>query len=411
MTKRLKKLLRKTFLIGVSLERSRIENKKIILVNQINAIIIATSVLSGLLIMMSNYKVGFPILGFGVLYLIPFMLQSKGKIVFARNSMLFFATFSIGVFSYILGFEKGVVFYIFPILVAMGYTFPYKHIKELLLQFLFLLAVVIFLVYDELNKDSTFKPNIMFWINLIYSYIYSTLIVLLYSYKSQKDLEVYSKKVTFRKKAQQISSKSLKEKEVLIAEIHHRVKNNLAVISSMINLQLSKDIVPEAKEVLKESAGRISSMSLVHEKLYNQKDLSNVEIKDYIDSLIEELKYTYKESVGEVQLDMNVDTFHVNINQAVPIGLILNELVSNAFKHAFKNYNNPKLIITCNQVGKNIILSVKDNGNGFDYDKIKVKPTLGITIIESLSEQLEGTFEFNSNPNKGTDFILSFRKQ
>lgn len=403
--------LRKVFLLGVSAKRSRIENKKIILVNQINSIIIATSLLSGIFLLFFKRTIGLGVLAFGLIYLLPFMLQKAGKVKLARNSMLFFASTSIALFSYFLGFEKGIIFYLFPILIAMGYTFPYKHIKELLFQFLYMLSFFVYLIYEHFYINSDFDPDLMFWANMLYSFIYSTLIILLYSYRSQKDLENYNKKLELRQKTQQIAQKAIKDKEILIAEIHHRVKNNLAVITSMINLQMSDNINPEAREVLQESLGRILSMSLVHEKLYNQNDLSNVNVRDYIFSLVEEIKYSYLKNKKNIDVSIEVDSFYININQAVPIGLVLNELISNAFKHAFKDIQDPELTIRCSEIGQKIILSVKDNGNGFDYKKISQKPTLGITIIESLSEQLEGTYEFASEPSQGTDFIISFRRK
>lgn len=404
-------ILRKLFLTGINSKNTRIENKKIILVNQIASIIIITNIVFSTTILFYNLYVGFTLLFVGFLNFIPLYCNQKNHYIAARNIMMFLATSNIGVFSYTLGFSSGTVFYFFPIIIAMGYAFPYKHIKELLFQLSLVIGVLTFLINQHYHETSEVlnKGNLIFWINFVYSFIYSALIIILYSYRSQKELETYAKKLELRKKGQLISEKSIKDKEILIAEIHHRVKNNLAVITSMINLQIAEDIQPEAKDVLEECSNRILSMSLIHEKLYSNSDLSNLNIKEYIVSLTDELYSSYN-SKKNIEIDISVEDFFVNINQAVPIGLILNELISNAFKHAFTNIENGKLSIKCNVVGKQIILNVNDNGKGFDLEKIERKPTLGLTIIESLTEQLDGTSDFNSKIGSGTQFIISFSK-
>ncbi len=201
-----------------------------------------------------------------------------------------------------------------------------------------------------------------------------------------------SKDITERKKSEEKTVKSLKEKEVLLKEIHHRVKNNLQIIISLLNLQSSKIKDSQALKVFSECTNRILSMALVHEKLYQSKNFSNIKFKEYVETMTTELfgAYDVKENIS---LDIRIEDIEMNMEKAVPCGLILNELVSNACEHAFPDDKPGYIQISFRSVHNKLYeLSVKDNGVGIpqNIDPGKTQ-SLGLKLVNILADQLGGT--------------------
>jgi PAS domain S-box-containing protein len=215
--------------------------------------------------------------------------------------------------------------------------------------------------------------------------------------------------ITERKRVEDQVRVSLKEKEVLLKEIHHRVKNNLAVVQSLLNLQAGKIKDPQAQEAFKESRDRIRSMALVHEKLYQSPDLAHIDMADYLRDLSTRLFYSSQVSPDKVKLKLEMEGVQIGINTAVPMGLILNELISNALKHAFPGGREGKIRVGLARVdGGMIRLTVENNGIGFpeevDFRKAK---SMGFQVVTALVEQLGGTIEMKRD--KGTVFTITFR--
>ncbi len=204
---------------------------------------------------------------------------------------------------------------------------------------------------------------------------------------------------------------SLKEKEVLLREIHHRVKNNMQVISSLLRLQ-SRNVKDEQQiEMLKESQNRIKAMALIHEKLYRSKDLANIDFNDYIKNLVNDLFLSYKVSTGKVALKMNIETVSFGIDTAIPCGLIINELVSNSLKYAFPKGKDGEIKISLRTLEEgDIELIVSDNGVSIPKDlDFRNTESLGLRLITNLTEkQLQGKVELNRN--KGTEFQIKFKE-
>ena len=216
--------------------------------------------------------------------------------------------------------------------------------------------------------------------------------------------------ITENKKAQDLIKKSLNEKEMLLKEIHHRVKNNLMVISSLLSLQ-SRYIKDEvSKSIFKESQNRARSMALIHELLYRSSDLKRINFGDYIRTLTNELLRMYVTDPGRIKLNINVKDMMLDINTAIPLGLIVNELVSNSMKHAFPNDRNGKIDIEFKLENGNYSMIVSDDGEGFpkDYD-IEVSDSLGLRIVNSLTEQIDGQIELDGS--NGTKFIIKFKEE
>ncbi len=220
---------------------------------------------------------------------------------------------------------------------------------------------------------------------------------------------VVSHDITKRKTAEDLLQTSLKEKEVLLKEIHHRVKNNLQVISSLLNLQWSTIDNQEARELVRESQNRVRSMALIHERLYQSESLARIDFDDYLRSLTRELFRSY--SAGGISLKMEGENTHLDVDTAIPCGLIVNELVSNALKHAFPDGRKGLIQIKFWSVGHNkYAIAVGDNGIGLppDLDIQKTK-TLGLQLVNMLVRQLHGTLDVVTEG--GTTVMVTFASE
>ena len=205
---------------------------------------------------------------------------------------------------------------------------------------------------------------------------------------------------------------SLKEKEMLLREIHHRVKNNLQVISSLISLQSRYRKDDQAIEMAKESQNRIKVMALIHEKLYRSKDFANVEFNDYIKNLVNGLFTSYKVSSSRIVLKMDIENISLGIDTAINSGLIVNELVTNCLKHAFPEGRDGEIRISlCTLNDGEMELVVSDNGVGMPESlDIKKAESLGLRLITNLTERsLHG--RVNINRENGTEFRIIFKER
>ncbi|MCR9132205.1 MAG: PAS domain S-box protein [bacterium] len=213
--------------------------------------------------------------------------------------------------------------------------------------------------------------------------------------------------ISDRKEKELLIQQSVKEKEALVAEVHHRVKNNLAVVAGLMYLQVVDTENAEVKDRLSTNMDRIKSIATIHEELYQSQDFSKISFAQYIRDhakLLNDSQFT------EVSADIHYDLqpLYLDINQALPCALIVNEIVSNAFKHAFEKEPDPKLWITLNKFESSIILSIRDNGCGID-DNFKEHSSLsmGLSLVENLSKQIDATSSFEND--HGLCYTLSFR--
>ena len=217
--------------------------------------------------------------------------------------------------------------------------------------------------------------------------------------------------ITERKKAQEQIEKALKEKEVLLREVYHRVKNNMQIITSLLNLQSRYARDGEDREMFRESHNRIKSMSLVHEKLYQSKDLTTIDFKEYIKDIAKGLFQSYGANKGKIALVMDINNIALDINNAIPCGLIINELLTNSLKHAFPEGKEGEIKIAVHSMNENTIdLVVGDNGIGISEDvDFRTTKSLGLQLVTMLAEnQLHG--EIILDRSKGTEFTITFRE-
>ncbi|MEX0723622.1 MAG: histidine kinase dimerization/phosphoacceptor domain -containing protein [Gracilimonas sp.] len=202
----------------------------------------------------------------------------------------------------------------------------------------------------------------------------------------------------------------VKEKEVLIQEVHHRVKNNLAVISSFLQLQELISEEEEVKAILASNYMRVKSMALIHDELYKANDFSGINFEHYLTEILALLQEKLSPKDKDVKLNISSESIYMNLNQAVPLALIINELVSNAFTYAFEGRDSGNIWVRLKLKGDHIHMSIKDDGIGLpDGFKFEESPTLGTTLIMSYSDQIEA--EVNISTEEGTHYELRFENK
>lgn len=214
--------------------------------------------------------------------------------------------------------------------------------------------------------------------------------------------------ITASKQAEEQIKASLAEKEVLLKEIHHRVKNNLQIISSLLNLQSDYVKNHETLEILKVCQNRVTTMALIHEQLYQAEDLAQIDFAEYIENLATNLLTSYERDSNAIALKLNIDDIKLNIDTAIPCGLIINELISNSLKYAFIPGKPGEISISFQLISNNCLqLIISDNGIGLPLNlDINNTDSLGLQLVTALASQLEGAIEINRNI--GTQFIIQF---
>jgi PAS domain S-box-containing protein len=217
--------------------------------------------------------------------------------------------------------------------------------------------------------------------------------------------------ITDRIEAENQIKQSLKEKEVLLSEIHHRVKNNLAVITGLLELQGYNTDSEEAKKVLKDSQLRINSMALIHEKLYQSENLSEIQFDVYIEELLQVISKSHVSKEKPIHVEIDAEPVPLTITQAIPCGLLLNEIVTNSLKHAFEGRSEGVIRITFKKTGDKLQLSIGDNGVGLpeNYKEIKSK-SLGMTLINTLAKQLEAEMFIDTREGTRYDLIFDYEE-
>lgn len=216
--------------------------------------------------------------------------------------------------------------------------------------------------------------------------------------------------ITAQKEAEKKISNSLNEKNILLAEIHHRVKNNLAIISGLLQMQMWNMEHEEGRNVLHQSQLRIQSIALVHEKLYQNEKFADILISDFIEELVDAVSSSFDDPNKKVTVNYDLDNIRIDMNLAIPFSLLLNECIVNAYKHAFKEKESGEITIKLQKDNDEVTVDISDNGNGLpdnvDFEK---QQTLGMTLMRTLVNQLNAKAQFISENGKtGTHFRVAF---
>jgi PAS domain S-box-containing protein len=213
--------------------------------------------------------------------------------------------------------------------------------------------------------------------------------------------------ITDRKKTEKQLEESVKEKEILLSEIHHRVKNNLAIISGLMDLEIMESSDDDLIGKLKDSQSRINSIATTHEILYQERNFSDLDFEKTIKRLVERILEMFN---SDVVIDYDIETIDININQALPCALIVNELITNALKHAFEAGDDNMITVKARQPDEKVWVQISDNGKGLPDDiDLEKSMTLGMQLINTLIDQLNGDGKFTQD--NGTTFELAFEKQ
>jgi len=298
-----------------------------------------------------------------------------------------------------MGKDSFILLFFFPVIISMvqllGRRELLKHLI-ILSSLVVVCAVVIVLSYryhwfeSPLSKE-TIQDLSTFMIILSFVTVIAFIIVVVTESMSQE---------------RRIKN-MLHEKEVLLAEVYHRVKNNMNIVTSLLSLKKDMSASSEVQEALDDCRNRVYSMALVHQKMYNSKNLESLNFKDYIYDLVKDIKHSLGGS-KELNVTIEAENINLELSNAIPCGLILNELITNAYKHAGSNEKSIQVLIVLKRIGKSINLIVKDNGPGISEQALNKPNALGIELIKSLTEQLEGKYEFTNH--NGLVFNLSFKQ-
>ncbi|QCX00727.1 sensor histidine kinase [Aggregatimonas sangjinii] len=200
------------------------------------------------------------------------------------------------------------------------------------------------------------------------------------------------------------------EKENLLKEVHHRVKNNLQTVSSLLSLQSRNIEDDEVKSLFRNSQNRVISMAMVHEMLYMREDITKIEYKTYVQDLTEYLVRSIKGTSTNITLHINIQDIKLNIDTAIPLGLLINEVVTNALKYGIKDDDKGEIAISMYEKGEGYELTISDSGDGFASDiTYKNTKSLGLKLIHNLARQLLGSVKRNTS-EKGTHYTVTFKE-
>lgn len=243
----------------------------------------------------------------------------------------------------------------------------------------------------ELEKQAASK-TLLFWI-LGSSFV--VLVILGFYYLKNRNK---NRKLARQKK---LLEATVEEKNVLLKETHHRVKNSFQIVSSLLYLQSENLKDPEAQRAMKEAQARVSSMVLIHQKLYSKDQLVGIDTREYFDDLTKEIFESHQDSSSKIDYQLDVDAMVLDIESITPIGLILNELITNVLKHAFAEFEQDKILnINFKKVGKELVLKVEDNGQGMPAEVRE--SSFGIKLMRALAKKLKASLAFENGAKQGT---------
>jgi PAS domain S-box-containing protein len=211
--------------------------------------------------------------------------------------------------------------------------------------------------------------------------------------------------ISLSKKYENELEKNLNEKDLFLKEIHHRVKNNLQIISSLLKLQIKKNDHPILREALTESRERVRAIALIHERMYLSEDIATINFCEYLSNLTKSIHLLHKDK--KIKLVLNLDRFITDINIAIPLALVCHEIISNSYKHAFNTNNSGELCLDLKNNSNKITIQISDNGSGFNIQGIDQTKSLGWSLIYNLAKQAKAAISVKSDPNYGSEFLIS----
>lgn len=386
--------------------------RRIKLTNQVTLVTASAYLLAGFNNLSFGEYFSFLLLeGTSALMLMGFIFNLQGKHSIATHFVLIVNNLIITFFNFYTHITASTFIFYFPLILAVSFLIDFKNKKAMLFHFLLpmtLITLVMTVDHSFLeNKNFTPEQNRqLFAFDLIAGALSIGLFIFVINKENEEHNSRLMQQIEERKKNEEKIAQALKEKEILLAEIHHRVKNNLAIIVSLLNLQSEKIADEFAKSLLTESRNRVMSMALIHDKLYRNETLSNINFGFYITELVHEIHNSYALLMKKnVEVKLHLSEVYLNVNYAIPCGLIINEVLTNCYKHAFLDQAEGCITISLKKENNTVSLSVQDNGNGKLNEAVNPE-SLGMEVIQSLVKQLEGKAVFSTQT--GTRFELNF---
>lgn len=261
----------------------------------------------------------------------------------------------------------------------------------------------------EIQKQNNYITKIS--TILLTTILIALILIAIYFVNKKKNNQLQSKNIIIEKTNSELSQSKIKleklvsEKDVLLKEIHHRVKNNLQIIISLLNIQSRSGKNISTDEFIERSLTRITSMSLVHQNLYQNENVDKVDLSKYLHNLTQSITHSFSETQDRIKVNISCDKIFLLIETAIPLGLMINELMYNMYKHAFPGNTVGIIKIEIEKENDNYLLIIKDNGVGFDDEKDSGKST-GLKLVKLLSSQINGTFE--KIKSEKTEFQIRF---
>ncbi|UKN00335.1 sensor histidine kinase [Paracrocinitomix mangrovi] len=303
------------------------------------------------------------------------------------------------------GKESGIHFFY---LVSASLPFIFFRNSELKLIVISVLMPTTFFVLIQFNAFPTNyiqhidNLQLIFNMSMISSFVWTIINFYIVAQKNHKSM------VEINDKNLEINN-ALDQKSILLQEVHHRVKNNLQIIISLLNLQSVKTEDEKTKQLLEESSNRIRSISSVHELLYSTKDFSNISAKTYIEHLIENIELSQLNKEVSTAINYHIEDVSLSLEKGIPLGLIINEIVTNSLKHAVVE-NAVNIDIQLNSNNNSIDVLIKDSGKGFDFEsQLQNDHSLGLFLIKTIIEQIDGNLDTDIS-EKGTQYHIQFEK-
>lgn len=307
--------------------------------------------------------------------------------------------------------STGTYLFYFPLIFCVALLHnPKKPLYRTIVSFLiillcFLVSRLIPFQFLKTMHFTTEQNHVLFLYNVCFASLITMVLVFMIIRLVNKQYGELTELLDKTKGDQITISGSLKEKEVLLAEIQHRVKNNLAVIIGLLNFQNEAAESVETKNALRDAKNRVMSIAMVHDQLYRKDDLTKINLNKYLSELITELLRSHP-VFSTIPINKFMQDLELSITKTVPLGLIVNEVITNSFKHGFQNNKAPKIDLQLTRIDNIAALSISDNGVGFPPKEKINKQSLGLTLIESLTDQIDGKVQF-SNSN-GARVEISF---
>lgn len=320
-------------------------------------------------------------------------------------------------FNNLQGLEAGVYLYFFPVLLANAYIAdfrkPLASAISICISFITILASIIIRepIYDI--QQTELQARYSFHFNLIMAALIMISNTVITGWLNWHQHVSFHARMEEKNRSEMAIREALRQKEILLKEVHHRVKNNLAVMRSLLNLQMHSTTNESARAILQDSLSRVTSMAMIHQRVYGHTNTDELNFLAYITDLAKELENTYNGSrERNISISVTGNPANMNLNQAIPAGLILNELISNSYKHAFSSHREGTIEIQfakSNLPASGFTIIVKDNGAGIPFTSApETSESLGMTIVHTLTEQLDGKVIFTTPHSGGTHVMLHF---